>query len=115
MTRRLFRGEANIINESGLFTLILLSREATKPGTLHHRFRKWVTAEVLPSIRKHGAYVMPVAEFEPEAERVPMAAHVGQPGLTWPPNSARANGWTALTCPSRSAGNTNCSNVSART
>lgn len=70
------QGEANIINESGLFTLILRSREATKPGTPHHRFRKWVTAEVLPSIRKHGAYVMPVAEFEPEAERVPMAAHV---------------------------------------
>lgn len=65
-----------IINESGLFTLILRSREATKPGTPHHRFRKWVTAEVLPSIRKHGAYVMPPAEFEPEAERVPMAAHV---------------------------------------
>jgi prophage antirepressor-like protein len=70
------QGEANIINESGLFTLILRSREATKPGTPHHRFRKWVTAEVLPSIRKHGAYVMPVAEFEPEADRVPMAAHV---------------------------------------
>lgn len=51
------QGRANIINESGLFTLILRSREATTPGTPQHRFRKWVTAEVLPAIRKHGRYV----------------------------------------------------------
>jgi len=51
------QGKANIINESGLFTLILRSREATTPGTPQHRFRKWVTAEVLPAIRKHGRYV----------------------------------------------------------
>ncbi|HCP54593.1 MAG: phage repressor protein [Pseudomonadaceae bacterium] len=50
------QGEANIVNESGLFTLILRSRDATKPGTPQHRFRKWVTAEVLPAIRKHGRY-----------------------------------------------------------
>lgn len=44
-------GEANLINESGLYTLIIRSRkdEAKK-------FRKWVTSEVLPSIRKHGMY-----------------------------------------------------------
>lgn len=45
-----------IINESGLYTLILRSRGATTTGTIPHRFRKWVTAEVLPSIRKTGAY-----------------------------------------------------------
>lgn len=50
------QGEANIINESGLFILILRSRDATKLGTPQHRFRKWVTAEVLPAIRKHGHY-----------------------------------------------------------
>lgn len=50
------QGSANIINESGLFTLILRSREATTPGTPQHRFRKWVTAEVLPAIREHGHY-----------------------------------------------------------
>ncbi|PUA41451.1 phage antirepressor protein [Pseudomonas protegens] len=50
------QGNANIINESGLFTLILRSREATTPGTPQHRFRKWVTAEVLPSIRRTGRY-----------------------------------------------------------
>ena len=41
-----------IVNESGLYTLILLSR---KPEA--KRFKKWVTSEVLPSIRKHGAYM----------------------------------------------------------
>ena len=44
--------EVNIINESGLYALILRSR---KPEA--KRFRKWVTSEVLPSIRKTGAYV----------------------------------------------------------
>lgn len=45
-----------IVSESGLFTLILRCRDAVKPGTAPHRFRKWVTAEVLPAIRKHGRY-----------------------------------------------------------
>lgn len=45
-----------LISESGLYTLILRSREATTPGTLPHRFRRWVTAEVLPAIRKTGGY-----------------------------------------------------------
>lgn len=44
------------ISESGLYTLILRSRGATTPGTPAHRFRKWVTGTVLPSVRKHGAY-----------------------------------------------------------
>jgi prophage antirepressor-like protein len=48
--------ETNIINESGLYILILRSRNALKPGTLQHRFRKWVTNEVLPNIRKTGTY-----------------------------------------------------------
>ncbi|MGN1224975.1 MAG: phage antirepressor [Ruminococcus sp.] len=41
-----------IINESGLYAVILRSdKPQAKP------FRKWVTSEVLPSIRKHGAYL----------------------------------------------------------
>lgn len=44
-------GVANIINESGLYSLILRSRK-----TEAKRFRKWVTSEVLPSIRKTGSY-----------------------------------------------------------
>ncbi|ENZ2346848.1 Bro-N domain-containing protein, partial [Salmonella enterica] len=43
------QGEANIINESGLYTLILRCRDAVKQGTLPWRFRKWVTNEVLPT------------------------------------------------------------------
>ncbi|PTT90432.1 hypothetical protein DBR45_56280 [Pseudomonas sp. HMWF031] len=50
------QGEANIVNESGLYTLILRSRDAVKKGSKSHAFRKWVTAEALPSIRKHGHY-----------------------------------------------------------
>ncbi|MBK3510701.1 phage antirepressor protein [Pseudomonas sp. MF6747] len=50
------QGEANIVNESGLYTLILRSRDAVKKGSKPHAFRKWVTAEVLPAIRKHGRY-----------------------------------------------------------
>ena len=44
----------NIINESGLYSLILRSRKIEAK-----RFKKWVTAEVLPSIRKTGSYHAP--------------------------------------------------------
>lgn len=41
-----------VINESGLYSLILSSKlEGAK------KFKKWVTSEVLPTIRKHGAYM----------------------------------------------------------
>ena len=44
--------KVTIINESGLYAVILRSdKPQAKP------FRKWVTSEVLPSIRKHGAYM----------------------------------------------------------
>lgn len=48
--------EMNIISESGMYTLILRCRDAVKKGSVPHRFRKWVTAEVLPAIRKTGKY-----------------------------------------------------------
>ncbi|WP_338505113.1 BRO family protein [Erwinia aphidicola] len=51
------QGDANIISESGLYTLILRCRDAVTPGTIPYRFRKWVTSEVLPSIRQTGQYV----------------------------------------------------------
>ena len=44
----------NIVNESGLYSLILGSR---KPEA--KRFKKWVTSEVLPAIRKTGQYATP--------------------------------------------------------
>lgn len=43
--------QANFVNEDGLYDTILDSR---KPEA--KQFRKWVTSEVLPSIRKHGMY-----------------------------------------------------------
>ncbi|WP_437216679.1 BRO-N domain-containing protein [Pectobacterium sp. LFLA-215] len=50
------QGEVNIVNESGMYTLVLRCRDAVKKGSVPHRFRKWVTSEVLPQIRKTGAY-----------------------------------------------------------
>ena len=47
------------VNESGLYSLVFKSR---KPDA--KRFRKWVTSEVLPSIRRTGRYVAPGAETE---------------------------------------------------
>ena len=41
--------ETIIINESGLYSLILSSRQPSAK-----RFKRWVTSEVLPAIRKHG-------------------------------------------------------------
>lgn len=43
-----------VINESGVYALIFGSKLPTA-----RKFKKWVTGEVLPSIRKHGAYVTP--------------------------------------------------------
>ncbi|HBL9999456.1 TPA: hypothetical protein LT059_004018 [Salmonella enterica subsp. enterica serovar Kodjovi] len=60
--------QMSIINESGLYTLILRCRDAVKPGTVPHRFRKWVTNEVLPAIRKTGRYQHPVATPRRTAE-----------------------------------------------
>lgn len=58
--------EVNTINESGLYTLILRSR---KP--VAKKFRKWVTSEVLPSIRKTGQYVMRITpEQKGELQRL---------------------------------------------
>lgn len=47
-------GETNFITESGLYAVILRS---DKPNA--KKFRKWVTSEVLPSIRKTGGYEIP--------------------------------------------------------
>ena len=46
------QGETNFITESGLYAVILRS---DKPNA--KKFRKWVTSEVLPSIRKNGGYI----------------------------------------------------------
>ena len=51
------QGDVTIVNEPGLYTLVLGSR---KPGA--KAFKRWITHEVIPVIRKHGAYISPNAE-----------------------------------------------------
>ena len=46
--------EMTVITESGLYSLVLSSKLPTAK-----KFKHWVTAEILPSIRKHGAYMTP--------------------------------------------------------
>ncbi|RBS43371.1 bro family toxin-antitoxin system, toxin component [Enterococcus faecium] len=46
--------EMTIINESGLYSLILKSKLPSAK-----KFKRWVTSEVLPAIRKHGGYLTP--------------------------------------------------------
>ena len=53
------RREVSVINESGLYSLILSSKLPKAK-----EFKHWVTAEVLPSLRKHGTYFTPEALYE---------------------------------------------------
>ena len=53
--------KTTIINESGLYSLILSSK-MPKAKT----FKRWVTSEVLPALRKHGAYIMPTGQSNTE-------------------------------------------------
>ena len=54
-------GETNFVTESGLYAVILRS---DKPNA--RKFRKWVTSEVLPSIRKNGGYIANQEQMTPE-------------------------------------------------
>ena len=55
---------ATLINESGLYSLVLSSKlESAK------RFKRWVTSEVLPALRKTGSYSMSIPQTLPEALR----------------------------------------------
>jgi anti-repressor protein len=51
--------EVTVINESGLYSLILSSKMPNAK-----RFKHWVTSEVLPAIRKHGAYMTDEKAFD---------------------------------------------------
>lgn len=55
-------GEANIVNESGLYHLIFKSRKKKA-----QEFTKWVTSEVLPAIRRTGGYIKTNPEDTPES------------------------------------------------
>ena len=47
-----YKSKTAIINESGLYSLVLSSKLPTAK-----KFKRWITSEVLPSIRKHGGYL----------------------------------------------------------
>lgn len=47
-----YKSKATLINESGLYSLVLSSKLPTAK-----KFKHWITSEVLPAIRKHGAYM----------------------------------------------------------
>ncbi|HGJ5883543.1 Bro-N domain-containing protein, partial [Arsenophonus sp.] len=72
--------DTNIISESGMYTLVLRCRDAVKQGTLPHRFRKWVTNEVLPSIRKTGRYDR--HQPQPQTKAVERFSHSDTRNLT---------------------------------
>lgn len=61
-----------IINESGLYSLILSSKLPNAK-----QFKRWVTSEVIPSIRKHGAYMTP----ETLQEAIAVDDDIGQPSF----------------------------------
>lgn len=75
------RQQVATVNESGLYSLIFRSRKAEA-----QRFKKWVTSQVIPSIRKHGGYIngqealgaadqqQTLQIIQQEAERVGMCA-----------------------------------------
>lgn len=68
----------NVVSESGLYALVLTSRKEAA-----RRFRKWITAEVLPAIRRSGQYVHP-------------AAPVAEPALQSPGPFREAELWLSM-------------------
>ncbi|HGL9651656.1 TPA: Bro-N domain-containing protein [Neisseria gonorrhoeae] len=78
-------GNVNIINESGLYILILRSRKAMEQGSTAWKFRKWVTSEVLPTIRKTGGYQVgqKTTADDRTGLRQAVAALVGRKGIDY--------------------------------
>ncbi|GAA5139257.1 hypothetical protein GCM10023213_19660 [Prosthecobacter algae] len=71
----------NIISESGLYALIFKSRKAEAKS-----FRKWVTAEVLPSLRKRGEYIAAegMGGVPDRAGTLPVLRYIEEVGKNWP-------------------------------
>lgn len=66
------QGETNIVNEAGLYSLVLGSR---KPEA--HEFKRWVTHEVLPQIRRTGGYI-PTTDVDDDMTILAKAVMIGQ-------------------------------------
>lgn len=66
------QGETNIVNEAGLYALVLGSRKSEA-----HEFKRWVTHEVLPSIRRTGGYI-PAGDADSDEDIMARAVLVAQ-------------------------------------
>ena len=66
------QGETNIVHEAGLYVLVLGSR---KPEA--HEFKRWVTHEVLPQIRKSGGFI-PTTDADDDMTILAKAVMIGQ-------------------------------------
>ena len=88
--------EMTTVNEPGLYTLVLGSRKAEAK-----RFKRWVTHEVLPSIRKTGSYVVPGALASlpaPTQDRVTALLLIGEAVAKVPGVKAGIAMAATLTC-----------------
>ena len=88
--------EMSVVNESGLYNLVLGSR---KPEA--KRFKRWVTHEVLPSIRKTGSYAVPCSVFAlpaPTQDRVHAILMIGEAVAKVPGVKAGIAMAATLTC-----------------
>lgn len=56
-----YKSNTTIINESGLYSLVFSSQLPTAK-----KFKRWVTSEVLPALRKNGGYIVATSEDTPE-------------------------------------------------
>lgn len=68
------QGDTNVVNEAGLYTLILGSKKKEA-----HAFKRWVTHEVLPAIRRDGGYM--VARDETPEETMARALLIAQEAI----------------------------------
>lgn len=50
------QGDATLVSLPGALTLMVRCRGAMKPDTIPYRVRKWITAEVVPSVMRQGSY-----------------------------------------------------------
>ena len=88
--------EMTTVNEPGLYTLVLGSRKAEAK-----RFKRWVTHEVLPSIRKTGSYAVPGAITSlpaPTQDRVTALLLIGEAVAKVPGVKAGIAMAATLTC-----------------
>ena len=84
--------EMTVINESGLYSLILTSRKAAAK-----RFRKWVTAEVLPTLRRTGTYSLGASpDFGRVLSVAEAAIHASQSAVQV--LAPKAHAYDRLTC-----------------